>query len=543
MIFGYSRSIKSLGYTELSTLLNQRLALLSDPQHLPLLGQGLRGIERETLRVDAQGRLVLTPHPAALGSALTHEKITTDYSESLLEFITPACNDVEDVLGCLDEVHRFVYKRLDGERMWHASMPCILPEEAAIPIGWYGTSHIGMLKHVYRRGLALRYGKKMQCIAGLHYNFSINEEVWELLRAAEGGNCGALTAQDNQSAHYIALVRNFRRYSWLLMYLFGASPALAANFLAGREHKLETLSEDTLYLPYATSLRMSDLGYQSNAQAGITPFYNTLDGYIQSLTAAVSQPYPAYEAMGTKQDGEWVQLNTNILQIENEYYSSIRPKRTIHSGERPLPALRRRGVQYVEVRCMDIDPFEGLGISLETARFLDVFLHFIAFEESACMDEAEGQACARNFALTVKEGRRPGVQLERNGEQVGLADWGVSLIERMAPVAALLDRQHGGDAHTQALVAQRDKLMDVSLTPSARVLDAIRAEGGSFTGFTLAQSKQQAAAFLARPLTHDKNAHFEALAARSVNDQAALEAASTGSFDDYVAAYNASLTA
>jgi glutamate--cysteine ligase len=523
-------------------LLNQRLALLSEPANLPLLAKGLRGIERETLRVDNQGHLALTPHPAALGSALTHEKITTDYSESLLEFITPARPDVAEVLSCLDDVHRFVYARLDGEHMWHASMPCYLPDEATIPIAWYGTSHIGMLKHVYRRGLAVRYGKRMQCIAGLHYNFSLNEGIWALLHNAEGTECGAMTARDYQSARYIALVRNFRRYSWLLMYLFGASPALAANFLAGRTHQLETLSDDTLYLPYATSLRMSDLGYQSNAQAGITPYYNHLDGYIKSLTEAVSQPYPEYEAIGTKQDGQWIQLNTNILQIENEYYSSIRPKRTIHSGERPLPALTQRGVQYVEVRCMDIDPFDGLGITLETARFLDVFLHYIALEDSPCMEEAEGRACTNNFALTVKEGRRPGLTLTRDGQQIGLTDWGHELIAQMAPVAALLDKQHGSDVHTRALAAQAAKLNNVSLTPSARVLEAIRAEGGSFIQFTRKQSQQQAASLLARPLSAEMNAHFEALAAESLKAQTAIEQSDTGSFDEFVATYNASVT-
>jgi glutamate--cysteine ligase len=522
-------------------LLNQRLTLLSDPTHLPLLGQGLRGIERETLRVTAQGHLALTPHPADLGSALTHEKITTDYSESLLEFITPACHDVVDALRCLDEIHRFTYQRLGDESMWHASMPCILPEETRIPIAWYGQSHIGMLKHVYRRGLALRYGKAMQCIAGLHYNFSINEAVWELMRQQEIGASANISARDYQSERYIGVVRNFRRYSWLLMYLFGASPALASNFLAGRTHQLETLSDDTLYLPYATSLRMSDLGYQSNAQASITPYYNHLDGYIHSLTEAVSQPYPAYEAIGIKQQGEWVQLNTNILQIENEYYATIRPKRTIHSGERPIPALRKRGVQYVEVRCLDIDPFDGLGISLETARFMDVFLHYIALEDSPIMAHEEGQACTHNFALTVKQGRQPGLQLERDGVKVDLKEWGLSLLDRMQAVADLLDQQLGGAAHSEALAAQRAKLHDVALTPSARVLEGVRA-AGSYVGFTLSQSQRAQAALKSRPLDSEKNTHFEALAQASIAAQAAIEAADTGSFDEFVTAYNASLT-
>ncbi|HGW5396781.1 TPA: glutamate--cysteine ligase, partial [Klebsiella pneumoniae] len=163
-----------------------------------------------------------------------------------------------------------------------------------------------------RKGLALRYGKTMQCIAGIHYNFSLPERLWPLLRQAEGSE---LSERDYQSAAYIALIRNFRRYSWLLMYLFGASPALDAGFLRGRPSQLERLDEHTLYLPYATSLRMSDLGYQNNAQAGLTPCYNDLQSYIDSLRQAVSTPYPPYEKVGTKQDGEWVQLNTNILQI------------------------------------------------------------------------------------------------------------------------------------------------------------------------------------------------------------------------------------
>ena len=241
----------------MSDLLNRRLNLLSTPAHRPLLAQGLHGIERETLRVDGRGQLAQTPHPAALGAALTHPQITTDYSESLLEFITPPEHDIATALAELDATHRFAYSRLGDELLWTQSMPCLLPPEDQIPLAWYGRSHIGMLKHVYRRGLALRYGRRMQCIAGIHYNFSLSEAVWQLLQREEQA---AGSARDFQSESYIALVRNFSRYSWLLMYLFGASPALASNFLLTEQHELQQLSADTLYLPYATSLRMSDLG-------------------------------------------------------------------------------------------------------------------------------------------------------------------------------------------------------------------------------------------------------------------------------------------
>jgi glutamate--cysteine ligase len=524
----------------MTDLLNRRLALLAEPENRTLLSQGLRGIERETLRVDQFGDLVTTPHPAALGAALTHQQITTDYSESLLEFITPAEHDVATALTRLDQIHRFAYSRLDDELLWNQSMPCHLPDDAEIPIAYFGTSHIGMLKHVYRRGLALRYGKTMQCIAGIHYNFSLSEDIWKRLHKAEGPVDSQLTDRQYQSESYIALVRNFRRYSWLLMYLFGASPALASNFLRGRTAQMEKLSDDTYYLPYATSLRMSDVGYRNSAQSGLTPHYNDLQSYISSLAHAVSDPYPAYVAMGTQRDGEWIQINTNVLQIENEYYSTIRPKRVINSGERPIQALSARGVQYVEVRCMDIDPFDPLGISLKTSRFLDVFLHLLALDESPLTSDEEGAENKQNFSSVVKQGRMPDLQLQRVGQRISLQQWGLELLDKMIPIAALLDAEKGGTDHADALQAQRDKLHDVSLTPSAKVLAAIRANGGSFMDFSLERSNEDAAYFKARKPDAAETAEFEAMAAASISEQQQIEATQIGDFDTFVAAYRAS---
>jgi glutamate--cysteine ligase len=525
----------------LSNLFSRRLALLADDAHRQLLGAGRRGIERECLRVDAQGRLALTPHPRALGSALTNDRITTDYSESLLEFITPAEHDIADALHELDCIHRYVAGHLDGELLWSQSMPCPLPSQEEIPIAWYGTSHIGMIKHVYRRGLALRYGKAMQCIAGLHYNYSLSEDLWRALKQDEGS---ALDDKAYQSESYISLIRNFQRYSWLLMLLFGASPALATQFLRGREHNLQTLSEDTLYLPYATSLRMSDLGYQNNAQAGLMPPYNDLESYMRSLSRAVRQPYPAYEAIGTRRDGEWIQLNTNLLQIENEYYATIRPKRVINSGERPVEALCARGVQYIEVRCLDIDPFEPLGIGLQTGRFLDAFLLFCALHDSPPTNEATDRENRENFSRAVKEGRRPGLLLQREGKDISLQDWGLQLLEQIGTVAQVLDAQAGtaiGEAHqhADALAAQRNKLRDPAQTPSARVLAELDAGDRSFERFGLQQSERHAEHFHSRPLSASENAHFEALAEKSLAQQQQMEREQSGDFDAFVLAYNA----
>ena len=524
----------------MSDLLSHRLALLAEHPNLPLLSQCLHGIERECLRIDNDGQLAMTPHPRALGSALTHPKITTDYSEALLEFITGTETDPARTLDELDAIHRYTYSRLDSEFLWSPSMPGLLPEEAQIPIAAYGSSNIGRLKYVYRQGLALRYGKTMQCIAGIHYNFSLPEALWSVLQADEQDG---RSPQDYQSWRYIALIRNFRRYSWLLMYLFGASPALDASFMRGRAHQLEQFDDETLYLPYATSLRMSDLGYQSNAQAGLTPCYDDLPSYTSSLHKAVSTPYPEYAALGTKDaEGNWQQLNTNILQIENEYYSNIRPKRVTGTGERPLHALRARGIQYIEVRCLDINPFLPLGIDLGEARFLDAFLLFCALQQSPCLIEGECRASSDNFLKVVKQGREPGLELSRCGEPVSLQHWASELIGQISQVAELLDRSQGSDEHIRAIAAQQAKVDDSSLTPSAQVLEAMRRHGESFSQFALRQTRQHAEDFRGRALSDADVAWFDEAARSSLAQQTEMEAADTQDFDSFVEEYQRSLT-
>lgn len=526
--------------SQLSNLLTRRLALLAEERHRDVLRGGLRGIERETLRVQPDGHLARTPHPAGWGSALTHPEITTDYAETLAEFITPAENDIATTLDKLDGIHRFAYSKLGDELLWSESMPCQLPAEEDIQIAWYGKSNLGMLKHVYRRGLALRYGKAMQCIAGIHYNYSLDERLWRILAEHEPAT-RQLTPVAYQSEAYLALIRNFRRNSWLLMYLFGTSPALNSSFLRGRPHKLEALSADTLYLPHATSLRMSDLGYQNDAQSGLRPHENSLDSYVATLTRAVNQPYEPYQKIGTRDaNGEWQQLSTNVIQIENEYYSTIRPKRVIRTGERPIQALCNRGVQYIEVRCLDVDPFEPVGVGLATGRFLDAFLLYCALEESPAIDEQEGEILARNFARTVKEGRRPGLTLTRDGQEITLRAWGEDLLERIRPAAELLDALRGDTQHADALAQQAPKLADPERTPSAAVLRELARHNNSFAAFGLAQSQRHAAYFRSHPPSPEQEAHFGALAATSVAEQAELERTQTGSFDDYVKAYRAS---
>jgi len=511
---------------------SQRLQLLQQSDINPLLRGCLHGIERESLRVATTGTLALTRHPVALGSTLTHASITTDYAEPLLEFITKAHADSADTLDELEQIHRFTHSVLGDELLWSPSMPCQLPPEADIPIAYYGESNTGRFKYLYRLGLALRYGKTMQCIAGIHYNFSIPEQLWARMQQAEGDT---RSPQDYQSDRYIALTRNFRRYSWLLMYLFGASPAVDASFVRNMKHKLEPFDGDTFYLPYATSLRMSDLGYQSNAQAGITPCYNNLQNYTESLLKAVSTPYPAYVEAGTHDSsGQWQQINTNILQIENEYYSTIRPKRITEGDERPVEALIKRGIQYVEARCIDINPFLPLGIDLPQARFLDSFMLYCALEDSPLLSGNECPQAQQNFMDVVKRGREPGLQLIEHGQTVSLTDWSQRLLNKIAKSATLLDSAYGTREHSAAVVMQQAKLDNVSLTPSAQVLEQMRSRMCSFAELALDLSREHAELLKSRPVDSE---HFAQLAAASLQQQAAIEQADSGDFDQYMQQY------
>jgi glutamate--cysteine ligase len=477
-----------------------------------------RGIEKEGLRVSADGTLARTPHPQALGSALTHPHITTDFSESQLELVTGVHDRVDDCLNELTTIHRVVLQSLGDECMWAASMPGRLPADADIPIGDYGTSNVGQAKRVYRLGLSHRYGSRMQTISGIHYNWSFP---------------GA------SSADYFGLIRNFRRHSFLLLVLFGASPAVNSAFAAGQPHGLEAMSDATLYLPYATSLRMGRLGYQSDAQSALCVSYNDLEGYANSLHEALTVPYPPYEAIGIRDaQGGYRQLATSLLQIENEFYSTIRPKRVIRSGERPLHALRERGVEYVEVRCMDLNPFLDVGIDTHTARVLDVFLTHALLSDSPPDSPEEIRALQANQLLVASRGREPGLMLQRDGQAISLRDWGLTLLDEGMAVAETLDQAQGGQMYQAAWVQARRDFTAPDTLPSARVLAALTRESAcDFATFGLARSQAVKQSLLSRPLSADEARIWHTLAQTSLAEQARVEEADILDFESFRQSY------
>jgi glutamate--cysteine ligase len=528
------QGIRPLG-VNLVTLFTDSLAHYSLPEFDPSWRAIKRGIEKESLRISPTGDISTKTHPAALGSALKNPFVTTDFSEALLEFITPAYEDIDECLKVLENTHRFTIQNLsDNELLWVASMPCPLGDELDIPIAQYGSSNVGKLKTLYRHGLSNRYGRLMQVIAGIHYNFSMPKDFWAPYQKICGDN-GSL--QDFVTQKYLHLIRNFHRNSWLLIYLFGASPAACKCFVQGREHNLQELDSGSLFLPNATCLRMGNLGYKSDAQKSLFVCYNELDTYAECLSDAMHTPYPEYETLGQKRDGEYLQLNTNLLQLENEFYSTIRPKRVVQSGERPLDALTSKGIEYVEVRLLDLNPYLPLGIDAQQTRFLDAFLLHCLLDESPHCDEREFFEVSQNITKVVENGRDPNLELIKASKPHKLVDWAQELLDGVAFSSALLD---GDDSnlHEESRLAQLAKLRDPSLTPSGMMLNDMQKNGQSFFKFSMQQSKVQQEYLSEGGIDQQAKTLMEKTAKDSIIEQASIEAADTMDFDEYLRRWN-----
>ncbi len=517
-------------------VIEQRVEQLLDSDIRKVLQDRRVGLEKESLRVATDGGIAQTPHPAALGSALTHPSITTDYSEALLEFVTPPFAHFHDTLAFLDDTHRFVYSKLDNEILWATSMPCVVEGDASIPIAQYGSSNAGLMKTAYRRGLGHRYGRMMQAIAGVHFNYSYPESFWKMLQGLLGDERDSRTFI---SESYLGMIRNLQRFGWLVPYLFGASPAICASFLGAQPTSLQKWRQFSYYAPYATSLRVGDIGYQNNkeGEAGIKVNYNSLPDYVASLQYAISTPYPEYAKIETVVDGEWQQLNANILQIENEYYSSVRPKQILEGEEKPSLALSRRGVAYLELRSLDVNAFQPLGISEEQMRFLESFLLFSLLTPSPPYDDSELAAISHNINAVAERGRDPQLKLRRGEREVYLRDWANEIFEQMAAGCDLLDKDTSVRSYRDALQRQRAKITDPDLTPSARMLAEMDQNNEEFYHFALRMSRQHQQWFAERPLEDDKRERFEALARESIEQQHAMEAADDIPFETFMQNY------
>jgi glutamate--cysteine ligase len=513
----------------------KRLAGLINSGERAILRGGRKGVEKESLRVSPDGVIAQTRHPQALGAPLTNEHITTDFSESLIELVTPPFGETWELLQYLCDIHQFVYRHLKDELLWATSMPSSINGDASIPLAQFGGSNVGRMKTIYRRGLGVRYGRIMQAISGVHFNYSFSPKLWGVLEAV---NQSQQPTQDFISEQYFGVLRNYRRFGWLVLYLFGTSPAVSRSFFAGRDITLPALDDDTFYEPFGTSLRMSDIGYRNKSQSTLNVSVNSLAEYVRDLSRAIGTPYPPYEKLGVKINGEYQQLNANILQIENEYYSFIRPKRVARSGERPTKALHRAGVEYVEVRALDVSAFDPVGVNQNKLRFLEAFLALCLLRESAPIGTGEQAALDANHLLVARRGREPDLKLSREGREVSMVDWARELLDSMQGLCEMLDHGEPARPYTSALEQQRAKIDDIEKTPSARLLAEMRQTGESFFQLALRMSNLHKDYFLGLyPPNESRLSEFATEARDSLDAQRSIEAGDRINFDAYLAEY------
>jgi len=521
----------------LNTQHSPRLAYLIKHQQQHLLSGGLKGIEKESLRISKQGEISQLDHPSALGSALTHPHITTDYSEALLEFITPPFAEITDTLEFMHTIHQYVCEHLGDEMLLATSMPCGINGDESVRIAEYGKSNIGQMKHAYRQGLWHRYGRTMQAIAGIHFNYSVPETLWPILYKQSNSN-NSLDTFISES--YFSMIRNFQRQGWVMLYLFGASPAICKSFFKSRPHlmtEFDEFDEHTLYHPYATSLRMSDIGYKSKNQANLEIDYNSLDGYVESLSAAIETPYPDYEAIGVKVDGQYKQLNSNTLQIENEFYSTVRPKQIAESCEKPTLALQRRGVKYIEIRSLDLDIFNPIGIDENKARFVEAFLLNCLLQDSPEYTGKEQHINNTNQLTVAHFGRKPDLELNKNGQAITLNNWANDILKSMQPVCDILDKGNTEKPYTTALEHQFSAVKNPELTPSAKILHGMKNTDQPFGCLGLSTSKIHKQYFKTNTLDAKTTQQFDLMSVISQQKQQQIEASDTLSFDGFLENY------
>ncbi len=515
---------------------NQRIKQFSRLAPADIFRRSKIGIEKESLRVAPVGGISQTPHPRAFGSALTHPHITTDYSEALLEFVTSPYTNQAELLQFLADVQTYVYTHLNEEILWATSMPCVLSGESSIPIANYGNSNLGQMKTIYRRGLGHRYGRIMQVIAGVHFNYSFADDFWVFYKSIERDN------GDEQSfiaASYFQLIRNFQRTGWLIPYLFGSSPAVCKSFLGGSATDMQVFDESTYYYPYATSLRTGDIGYQNNKEkeSGIWIRYDSLQTYVKSLSHAINTPSEAYAKLGIKIDGQYEQLNGNLLQIENEYYSSVRPKQLTDSFEMPVNALRDRGVAYVELRSMDINPYEPMGVSETSLYFLETFSFFCLLHESPITNDKEYLQNSKNLLNVAHQGRKPGLNLFRGDKEIRLDIWAAEVFDRMDEIAELLDEKKQTTKYSAAMHYYRKNIADPDTTISAKIINEMRENKESFFHFSLRKSQEHARYFKQQKLSAERELFFQQLGEDSIQQQLNIENSDNMDLDDFLNAY------
>ena len=494
------------------------------------------GLEKESLRVDKNGTISYKMHPKKFGSSLTNKFITTDYSEALLEMVTPPCSSNLEAINYLENIIAYVYKNLEDEYLWPASMPCIIAGEKSIPIAYYGTSNPGRMKTTYRRGLGNRYGRIMQVISGIHYNYSFSEKFWEQFSAFKKSN---KEIKDFKSEQYFIISRNLLRNGWVIPYLFGCSPAVCKSYLSGKKNSLESFDQYTYYEKYATSLRMGDIGYQNNKEEdmGVHIDYNSLKNYVKSLNSAIKKNCGEYEKIGVFSEGYYKQINSNILQIENEYYSTVRPKPNPNLELRPSKGLNISGVDYIELRSIDNNIFSKAGIDIDQMYFTELLIMHSLFSNDSKISENELIEIKKNLTNVAHKGRDRKLKLNIKGNEKLLLNELDIILDEIEKIASLIFSITKDEKYKDCVKIQKEKIKEKNCLPSDRVLTEMTENQLSFYEFTMNNISKQKKYFNNLDTDNVIMNSLEKESIDSLKKQIDLEKNQKESYEDYIKKY------
>ena len=485
------------------------------------------GLEKESLRM-LNSCLSKQSHQKAIGSSLCNRFITTDFSESQLELVTPAFKHKESLIDFLENLHHFVTMNINMEFLWPFSMPPFFASDAEIPIAKYGSSNIARFKELYREGLSNRYGRRMQAISGIHLNYSFSESIWKIPLFFENKSNFKIPRSDG----YMKTLRNMMRLNWLVIYLFGASPIISRD-QSHQDDEFLTLDEYTSYLPYATSLRMSDLGYQNSLRNTVNVSTDSLNQYLSDIREATTSESKEFSIFEKKQ---FAQINPNFLQIDDEYYSTVRPKSNKNKYMRTTSNLKKFGIDYLELRSIDLNPYSSIGITQDAIMFIDILFIYCLFQPDIPIDSEEQMKIYKTESLVSKKGRMKNLFLYKNNEKILLSSWANEIFEEMMPIAEILD---GPELeYSEYLKNLCLRINEPETTPSASITNELIEKNMSFLDLAKDIGEKNRQSFLAKDKIKNSNwDEFERESLDSLDRQYKLEKTETSSLNDYLNKY------
>ena len=419
---------------------------------------GSYGIEREGLRVTNEGKLALTPHPKVFEKKICNPYITTDFSESQIEVITPTFNSVEECYNFTNVLYDIVAQEIGDEYLWPISMPCILPEDKDIPIAEFCECPMGINARRYREQLMKKYGGKRQLISGIHYNFSFQDDFLKELHKKVGEGTSFREFKDNV---YLKLVRNYLRYRWLIIYLLCGSNVIHDSFEKEYIESLNKINEDTYHNESALSYRNSQYGYKNNID--LYPNYDSVKAYVDSMNNFVKD---------------------KVLESHKELYSQVRLKAA--DIDNFLESLEKDGIKYLEYRSLDINPFEKGGISLNDLKFLEVFNIFLLVKEESDYEKWQEEALD-NQKLIAEQGLS-NVNLKRDGKNISKEEWGLELLSYIKNINDKLNL-----VSNEIILEMIDKIKDFKSTYAYKMLKKVKSEGFIDANLSLAKKYKEIA--------------------------------------------------